>query len=88
MPTTLLRISVPMTPGPQTIQMPGGITIVAVDALGFLVVLPDGISLPNEPRKFEILDPGSDLADPDFSKYVYIGAIGAAGRQVFERALD
>lgn len=88
MATSLLRISTPMNPGTFTVQMPGGIRILAADALGFLVVLPDGISLPNEPRNFEILDPGSDLADPDFNKYVYIGGIGAAGRQVFERALD
>lgn len=77
-----------MNPGPKTVQMPGGISIVAVDALGFIVVLPDGVSLPDEPRNIEILDPGSNLADPDFGKYIYIGGIGAAGRQVFERALD
>ena len=58
MATTLVRISAVMNPGTQTVQMPGGITQIIADALGFLVVVPDGVSLPDEPRNFEILEPG------------------------------
>ncbi len=86
MPTQVLKITRPINPGVFTLQVPGGVQILSVDSTGIVLLKPTGATLPDEPRTFEIVDPGGTLTDDDPNKYVHLGSVG--DRQVFERALD
>lgn len=85
MPTQVIKLTRNIVPGVFTVQVPSGIRILSVDATGIVILKPANAA-PDEPRTFEVIDPGGSLADDDPDKYVYLGSVG--DRQVFERALD